>query len=95
MEGKTFQEFVDMAAEWGYRVYKTSPETALVVGSFLEQPMGYTFKEPDYTNQIKTTQLLDLSDGQKKCACCGMVYKDTPWSPFCIGCKRLFVEEEE
>jgi hypothetical protein len=49
--------------------------------------------EPDYSNKINTTQLLDLGSGQKKCACCGMIYEDIPWSPFCIGCKKTFTQE--
>lgn len=96
MEEKTFQEFVDYVAEnWGYRVYKTSPETALVVGQFLEQPMGYTFKDPDYTNQIKTTQLIDIGDGKMQCATCKGIYYGVPRSISCAECGRFFIKEEE
>lgn len=54
----------------------------------------YESAEPDYSNKINTTQLLDLGSGQKKCACCEMIYEGTPRSPFCIGCKKIFTQEE-
>lgn len=53
----------------------------------------YEPAEPDYSNKINTTQLLDLDSGQKKCACCGMIYEGTPRSPICIGCKKIFTQE--
>ena len=91
MEEKTFEKFVEYAKQqFGYRVYKTSPETALVVGNFkIEEPI----EEPDYSNKIKTTQLEDVGDGVKKCAVCGYTYNGTPRSISCIGCGRFFSKE--
>lgn len=105
MEEKTFQKFVEMAAKWGYRVYKTSPETALIVGEFEPEEIvepeddfisssSIKFEEPDYTNQIKTTQLIDIGDGNMQCATCGYIYYGTPRSISCIGCGKFFSKEK-
>ena len=105
MEEKTFKQFVEFVSEkWGYRVYKTSPETALIVGKFEPEEIvepeddfvnnsSIKFEEPDYTNQIKTTQLIDIGDGKLQCATCGYIYYGTPRSISCIGCGKFFSKE--
>ena len=87
MEEKTFQKFVEMAAKWGYRVYKTSPETALIVGKF--EPEEIVEPEDDFisNSSIKFEEPKDTSAYEQAFT---IVYQDRAGKIKCNSCKNIF-----
>ena len=86
MEDKTFEKFIEYAKQFGYRVYKTSPETALVVGNFeIEEPI----EEPN-TYETVFTDVYQLRNGKLKCRVCGEIFYPTKETTECPNCfKRI------
>lgn len=88
MEEKTFEKFVEYAAKYGYRVYKTSPETAIVVGHFeIEEPIEEPADDPSAYEQI-FTNIYQLIDDKVKCVTCGEDFYLTKEMTECPNCFR-------
>jgi rubrerythrin len=82
---KDFERFVKFAKKFGYTVYKTTPETAIVVGKF-------------ETNEIKeeslsTTIAVRYTDGFWECCSCGWGENSEVLPRRCPVCNREFKEE--